>query len=314
MILCVGTTPAVQRVMVFDRLVLDSVNRAKRTLDGAAGKSVNVAKVLQAFGCKPVALGVAGGDSGRFVLDILRSRGIEIEFVPVAVRTRQCTTLIDESSGRQTELVEESGPVDDDTPAVLKRLFEQKLERSKAVVLSGTLAPGMGETFYRECVEMANRLGILSLVDAKGAALEDCLAVGPGVVKPNLSELEATLGRRLADEAAVIEGMREMLQRGARRVVVTAGKSPSLACDKTGCWRITHPSIHAVNAIGSGDAFTAGLVWKLVEGETLDEACRWGSAAGAANALSLMPGDVEFSDVERLVPLVKVEPIAGWRS
>jgi fructose-1-phosphate kinase PfkB-like protein len=144
--------------------------------------------------------------------------------------------------------------------------------------------------------------------------LEACLEVGPGVVKPNRSELEATLSRRLADEPAVIEGMREMLDRGARRVVVTAGKHPTLACEKTGCWRVTHPSIHAVNAIGSGDAFTAGLVWKLVEGDTLEEACRWGSAAGAANALSLMPGDLELSDVERLAPLVKVEPISGWQS
>ena len=43
MILCVGTTPAAQRVMVFDRLIAGEVNRARITLDGFAGKSVNVA-------------------------------------------------------------------------------------------------------------------------------------------------------------------------------------------------------------------------------------------------------------------------------
>ena len=310
MILCVGTTPALQRVMVFERLVLDSVNRAISTMDGAAGKSVNVAKVLQALGCRPVAVGVAGGDSGKFVLEVLRSRGVEIDFVEVAARTRQCATLIDRVSGHQTEVVEESAPVEADTPARLRSIFERRLRRSRAVVMSGTLAPGVEATFYRDCVAMANRLGILSIVDAKGAALESCLEIGPGLVKPNLVELEATLGRRLADETAVIEGMRDLLRRGARRVVVTAGKHPALACDAAGCWRITHPSIQSANAIGSGDAFTAGLVWKLVEGESLGEACRWGSAAGAANALSLMPGDLEFSDVQRLAPLVVVEPIA----
>ena len=67
MILCLGTTPAVQRVMVFTKLTLDAVNRAATTLDGAAGKSVNVAKVLKSLGERPVATGFLGGDRGTFV-------------------------------------------------------------------------------------------------------------------------------------------------------------------------------------------------------------------------------------------------------
>src|SRR5437867_2991928 len=50
MILCIGTTPAAQRVMVFRHLALNEVNRAAITAEGAAGKSINVAKVLQAMG------------------------------------------------------------------------------------------------------------------------------------------------------------------------------------------------------------------------------------------------------------------------
>ena len=68
-ILCIGTTPAVQRVMIFRKLTLDAVNRAATTLDGAAGKSVNVAKVLHALGGRPVAAGfrvaTAGHSSAR---------------------------------------------------------------------------------------------------------------------------------------------------------------------------------------------------------------------------------------------------------
>jgi hypothetical protein len=52
LILCLGTTPAAQRVMVFHRLELDAVNRACRTLDGVAGKSINVVKVLHAVGAR----------------------------------------------------------------------------------------------------------------------------------------------------------------------------------------------------------------------------------------------------------------------
>ncbi len=48
-ILCLGTTPAMQRVMIFHKLSLDAVNRAATTLDGAGRKSVNVAKALKSL-------------------------------------------------------------------------------------------------------------------------------------------------------------------------------------------------------------------------------------------------------------------------
>ena len=72
MILCIGTTPAAQRVMIFRKLVLEGVNRAVLTLDGVAGKSVNVAKVLHALGQPVVGL----------------PRQVEIRQIPVTFPTR----------------------------------------------------------------------------------------------------------------------------------------------------------------------------------------------------------------------------------
>ena len=115
--------------------------------------------------------------------------------------------------------------------------------------------------------------------------------------------------RKLADEAAVLAGMTELCERGAQRVVVTAGKEPVLACDRQNFWRIRAPQITVVNPIGSGDSLTAGVVWRLVRGDDLGEACRWGVAAGAANALTLLAGEVSRADVERLASEVKVERI-----
>ena len=83
-ILCLGTTPAVQRVMIFRKLALDAVNRATTTLDGAAGKSVNVAKVLKVLGEQPIATGFLGGDRGEFLRTALAERGIESDFVTVS--------------------------------------------------------------------------------------------------------------------------------------------------------------------------------------------------------------------------------------
>jgi tagatose 6-phosphate kinase len=307
MILCIGTTPAAQRVMIFRKLELDGVNRANSSLDGAAGKSINVAKVLATLGTLPVATGFAGGDRGRALLGVLASKGIEAEFVTVAEPTRQCISVLDESAHTVTELVEESRPVTSSDYDTLIGIIQKRLPSCDAVVMSGSLTPEGPVSFYKGITQQANEGGILSVVDAQGRPLIEALAAKPGLVKPNRRELAATVQRSLESEPEVIAAMRQLRERGATRVVVTAGTSATLALHEDCLWRIRSPAISAVNPIGSGDAFTAGLVWRLVQSENLGEACRWAAAAGAANALSAMPGELDRGDVERLAAEVKVE-------
>jgi 1-phosphofructokinase family hexose kinase len=309
MILCVGPTPAAQRVLVFPRVQVDAVNRAVRTLESVAGKSVNVAKVLKALGEAPLALGFAGGDRGAWLLGELDARGIPHDFVKVSVPTRECVTVIDESAGTQTELVEESRPV---LPADYEHLAEKvnhHRARARAIVLSGTLTPGGPEDFYERCTRSGHEAGLLTVVDAKGAPMQAALAERPGLVKPNHAELELTVGRALRGEGAVFGAMAELGDRGAERVVVTRGGHPSLAWDRRSAWRIRPPRIQVVNPIGSGDSFTAAVVWRLLRGDGLGEACRWGAAAGAANALQWMAGEVEMAQMERLIAEVEVESV-----
>jgi tagatose 6-phosphate kinase len=177
--------------------------------------------------------------------------------------------------------------------------------------MSGTITPGGPADFYFRCAQLAHRAGALSVVDAQGSLLLEALKARPGLVKPNRLELAATVRRRLKSEADVQRAMREFSERGAQRVVVTAGKHPALAFDGCTFWKVISPRVNAVNPIGSGDAFTAGLVWRLVRGDDLGEACRWAAAAGAANALTLMAGDVKRPEVERLAKKVHVRRQSG---
>ena len=309
MILCLGPTPAVQRVMVFRRLFLDGVNRATTTIDGAGGKSVNVAKVLYALGESPLAMGFLGGARGTWLLSHLAQRGITMEFVPVPAETRQCLTALDEGSGTASELVEESRPVEAAEYERLLSLFRERVGSCRAAVMSGSLTPGGPADFYLRCTRAAHKAGVLAVVDAQGPALAEALKGNPDLVKPNRDELSVTMGRELPDEAAVRQAMRELWELGARRVVVTASNAPTLAFDGQRFWRVVPPRIVARNPIGSGDAVAAGLVWQVLRGADLGEACRWGTAAGSANALTRMAAEVTRADVERLVREVRVEAL-----
>ena len=308
-ILCIGTTPAAQRVMIFRKLTPDAVNRAATTLDGVAGKAINVAKILKTLGAHPVATGFLGGQRGEFLRAVMAEKEIESDFVTVKAPTRQCITVIDESAGTHTELVEESQPVG---PADFKKFMtvvRRHIAGCRAVVMSGTIASGGPATLYRDCVRLAESAGAISVVDAQGAALTEALKAKPGLVKPNRPELAATTGRELKSDADVVRAVRELCERGAQRVIVTAGGKPSLAFDRKVFFRINTPRIKVVNPIGSGDAFTAAVVLRLLRGDDLGAACRWGAAAGAANALTPMPGELDPHDVTRLAKEVRVQKI-----
>ena len=256
------------------------MNRAIQTIEGIAGKSVNVAKVLRSLGEEVIATGFAGGKRGNQLLANLKSQGANADFVTVPTETRQCTTIIDRGADTITELVEESQPVPASAYEELKRAIERSITDCTAVVMSGTITPGGPTDLYAWCTERANTAGAISVVDAQGAALLEALKAKPGLIKPNRTELAATVNRELRDDAAVLAAIRELHARGARHIVITAGKDPILAFDGVHPWRIISPQIKPMNPIGSGDSFTAGLVWRLVHGDHLGEACRWGAAAG----------------------------------
>src|SRR3954452_5996785 len=112
MILCLGTTPTVQRTMTFERLSLDNVNRAAEVLETASGKSLNVARVAHTLGEPVLATGFAGGDSGAFLREDLTRAGIAHDFVTVEPKTRTCVTAIDRANKTATELIQESSEVE----------------------------------------------------------------------------------------------------------------------------------------------------------------------------------------------------------
>jgi tagatose 6-phosphate kinase len=295
--------------MIFRSLVVDVVNRAAQTLDGFAGKSINVAKVLQEMGEQPLATGFLGGDRGEQLRQHFDERGIEHEFVTVRARTRQCITVIDEGAGTHTELVEESRAVEPGDFQKLLEIIRRRIGQARALIMSGTVAPGGSTALYRLCTELAHERGIPAVADAAGVPLVAALEARPSLVKPNRPELAATAGRVLPDDRAVMQAMRELGERGAERVVVTAGKDATLAYDGRTFWRIRPPAVTALNPIGSGDSFTAVLTLRMLRGDDLGECCRWGSAAGAANVLSWMAGELRKEDVEALAGKVSVERV-----
>jgi tagatose 6-phosphate kinase len=293
--------------MAFAHLTLDAVNRAVDVRQTASGKSINVARVLHTLGQGVLATGFLGGEGGRYIAGELDRLGAAHDFITVDAPTRTCITVLDRGGKTVTELVEETQRL----PAVaydhLLELVRRNLWRVNAVVFSGSLTPGAPQDFYAGCTRLARGAGIPIILDARGEPLRLALAEEPTIVKPNKSELQETVGFVIDSADRLKQAMSQMLSLGAGSVVVTMGADGAMASDGHASYWVHAPRVTAVNPIGSGDAFAAGLAAGLIEGKSFPECCRLGAACGAANALTATSGEVCGEDVTRLVEQVKVE-------
>ena len=306
MILCLGTTPTVQRTMTFERVTPDTVNRAVEVIESASGKSINVARTLRRLGKPALATGFLGGEGRRLIREDLDRAGIGHEFANVDPKTRTCTTVIDRAAGTVTELVEEPQPVEPDAYGRLLGAMAARFRSAQCLILSGSLPPRAPQDFYARCVRLARNAGVPVVLDARGEPLRQALAEKPTIVKPNRQELAETAGFQIDSDAALRAAITGLLERGPRWALITDGPRDVIASDGRSFWSVTPPPIKPINPIGSGDAFAAGLAIALVEHSDLPTAARLAAACGAANALNSPPGHARPQDVDRLLPLAKI--------
>jgi len=310
MIVCVGTTPCYQRSMTFQRLIFDAVNRTALVYDYASGKSINAARVLHELGETHLAVGFAGGSRGKELLDDLKRAGIRHDFVTVEPNTRQCITVIDDANATATELVEESQRIADVSWGKLHAKLQQYAEQASSGdiwLFSGSMPPDAPADACTSLVPMLHSRGVRVVADLSGEPLRRMLAIGDVIAKVNQHELESTLSSQPESGAKSDEVEREIAR--GNRFVITLGKHGAIAADAGGTWSIKTIPLRAVSAVGSGDAFAAGLCSALVHGQSLPDACKLGAACGAANAITPYAGHLCKSDVERFLREIVVTQV-----
>ena len=286
MILAAGLTPAWQQILQFERLTTGQVNRARTVMWCGSGKVLNVGAALHQLGSPSLTLSPIGGATGEQIRTDFARRQIPARWITTAAPTRVCTTLLDESTGTTTELVENSQPLTELELRQYVAAFAEVARAARFVVLSGSLPQQTPIDFYRTLLEQTTATAIM---DVRGRELLACLPLRPFLVKPNREELAATVGRTLETDESLIAAMSEVRQLGAEWVVVSNGPDPLLVLGPRGLTRITPPRVQVVNPIGSGDSLTAAIAMKLHAGAEPLDAIRFGVEYAARKAATIAP-------------------------
>jgi ribokinase len=283
-------------IVVVGSLNMDLVVRAPRiprpgeTIIGGAfhtvpgGKGANQAVAAARLGARVSMVGRVGHDAfGGALLENLVADGIDHAFV---VRDGEAATgvaLIVVDDNGENSIVVSSG--------ANMRLSPADVEAAGSVIAAADVLVLQLEVPLESVIrsaELARAHGVrLVLNPAPARPLPARLLSMVDVLVPNETEAALLTGLPVGTQGEAGRAAEALLGSGVGTVILTLGERGALPA-RAGEMQV-HPAfdVQPVDTTAAGDAFVVGLAVALAEGQGLDEAVRWGNAAGALAATQL---------------------------
>jgi 6-phosphofructokinase 2 len=300
-ILTVTMNPAVDVSTSTDKVMDTHKLRCTAAKLHPGGGGINVARVVRRLGGDCLALYPAGGVNGQLLRQMLDQEQVHSHCIAIAGETRESFSVHEESSGHDFRFVL-PGPALTSPEWVACLDFVSALDVApRYLVASGSLPPGVPADFYARLARQARACGSLVVVDTSGPSLAAALDEGVYLVKPSLRELRDLTGRPLTTEPQWREAAQQIIKNGQAQVVaLSLGEDGALLVTADRTLRAQGVPVTVASSIGAGDSFVGGLVWALDRHGDLEQAFRYGMAAGAAALLTAGTALCQAADVGRL--------------
>ncbi|MBF0198058.1 MAG: hypothetical protein HQL32_10115 [Planctomycetes bacterium] len=275
--LILGLNASWQKVLEFEDLRLNGVNRAQRVTSFAAGKGINVAKAYQKVsGRSPTLLQFIGGHNGELIKDDLNNLAITHHSIETQHNTRVCTTLCAENT--YSEIIEPSYAAN---PEQWQKLSKTLLElcAGQILVISGTFLKGATASFFEAAQKCAQKSPIyLDSVHHPDKFSEiplECLKI-------NFEELQ-----QLSGEEDLEKACEKMNQNWKFKHLIITNESKAVYHYSHGDMdKYQPPTIDKlINPIGAGDTFMAALVKARQEEESYAKAIEYAMTIASKKCL-----------------------------
>ncbi len=312
MIITVTLNAAIDKSLSVPNFRLGRRHRTVEQRTMAGGKGVNVARTLKALGQPVIATGFAGGVTGTHIVEQLTDEAVLNDFVRIREESRTNTSVLDPTSGEQTEINERG-------PSVSEReveLFADKLlylaRGAAIVVFAGSLPRGVEPEIYASLIRDLARMEVTTVIDTDGEPLHHAVRAEPDVVSPNLLEAEELVGHEFANEDERSLAVREIAALGPREAIMTLPDgcyAQVLVEGRPSLKRARVEPREPIAKSGSGDAFLAGYLAARYESRAPDQCLRFGVACGAESTARLGAGLIDPREARRLIGEVELTEV-----
>ena len=313
-ILCICLSSTIQRTIHFDNLMLSKVNRSKKYRQDASGKAVNSARVLNQLekNCATI-LCPLGEKNQKLFLTLAQKDGLSLETLYIPGFTRECWTLLDDSTNSTTELVV-SEPVlslninnlTQKEQKMLQNVNKKFIELVKqnifdvdAVLLAGSRPDFWDKNLYAEISLIAKQNEKFFLADFIGEDLKNVIEKAvPSVIKINDEEFLQTFSKSTSlsqNQITDLEFKELICQKSAElnnMIIVTRGIKSTYAANKGDFLECPTEKVYAVNTTACGDSFNAGFLYEYLKTKNFETSIKKGTWCAARNAERDCPGTI----------------------
>lgn len=284
MIYTMTLNPALDYVMYPLTLDMGFTNRSSSEEIHCGGNGINVSTLLNELDVPNIAMGIAGGFTGDYLLHRLQEKGIASNFVCL---DRGYTRINIKLNGIVMTMVNGMGP------KIPEKKVDELLERTDVVgagdtlVLTGSIPNTLPEDMYTQIMHKLGGRGIQFVVDAPGQLLMESLEAHPFLIKPNNHEVGRIFGVNIEEPEECMPYAHKLQDAGARNVIISCGGHGSLLLDENGVEHVVPTAkVKLVNATGAGDSMVAGFLTQVTRGADYETALIFASACGTATAAS----------------------------
>lgn len=273
--------PALDKSTSVDRLVPEQKLRCTPQQVDAGGGGINVSKGLAKLGGHSTAVFPAGGDTGKKLVSLVESEGIAVRVIELQEDTRENLSVLETSTNMQFRF---TLPGISLTEAQADNCLDTLLAlEPDLIVASGSLPPGLPDTYYKKIAQKARETGVKLILDTSGKPLHEAVKEGVFLLKPNLHELCALSGVDNLEMNQVDDAALAIIEEGkCDIVVVSLGPQGALLVTKEGFEHIPAPMVRKKSTVGAGDSMVAGMVYGLATGMSYREMAQLGVACGSA--------------------------------
>lgn len=307
MITTVCMNPSFDKTASVDQFCAGEVNRLHSVRVDVGGKGINVAIVLKRLGIPVRCVGCLGEENGQSFLHMIQKDELVFDYLSVPGEVRTNLKLLDEKEKVVTEFNEPGISLDEGQMEAFLQLLAERSQDSQYVVLSGRIPAGCTEKTYQRCMQAVKDKKCI--LDCAGESLLHGIKEKPYLIKPNLPEMEALMKKELRTLRSLRDAALFLIEYGAQNVVVSMGKYGAMFVNKTTTLFAPALMVEARSTVGAGDAMVGGILAGLSEGASMQEAFRYGVAAGAASVMTDGTQLLYKKDFDLLLPKVTVQEV-----
>lgn len=286
-IITLTINPALDKSAKVDGLIPEQKLKCHSIQYQPGGGGINISRMLKRLGTETTCVFTSGGDTGKYLADLLIKEKIQPKIIPVNVWTRENLSVVDTQSNLQYRFGMLGNELSETELNSIKNLLNDLVNPQDILVLSGSLAPNMPVDYYAQLIKLFANKNVKIIMDTSGPELKEALKENVFLMKPNQKELAQLAGKEFLytaeQEAIAVELMNS---KKAEYVVVSLGARGAFLACRDGVFYKSTPSVKVKSTIGAGDSMVAGLIYGIQNNFPPEKILKWGVACGVATTMS----------------------------